>query len=91
MSAAEVLVGLALDDPFRWSREEQCAMWMSLFALSLRNCNETAMVDVIYRIRTRVWPAMVAAVYSGTLRGREGVAVSAKEFAIYRAPERWVE
>eukprot|EP01048_Picozoa_sp_COSAG05_P005418 COSAG05_NODE_321_length_11453_cov_62.107539_2_plen_2300_part_00 len=75
VSAAEVLVGLVLDNPLKWSSEEQCAMWMSLFALALRNCNEMAMVHVIYRICTQAWPAMVAAVYSGTLRGREGVAV----------------
>ena len=44
VSAAEVLVGLALDDMMEQrSSEEQCAMWMALFALGLRNCNATAM------------------------------------------------
>ena len=40
VSAAEVLIGLALDDVMEQrSSEEQCAMWMALFALGLRNCN----------------------------------------------------
>ena len=36
VSAAEVLIGLALDDVMEQrSREEQCAMWMSLFSTVL--------------------------------------------------------
>ena len=50
-------------------------MWMSLFAVGMRNCNGAAMVEQLCHLFTECSPPMVASVYSGKLKGREGVMV----------------
>ena len=50
VSVAEVLSRLALKTQEKRSNGEQCAIWMSLFVLGFRNCNDMAMSNVIYEL-----------------------------------------
>ena len=76
MAAAEVLVGLVVEaQSSQRSIDEQCATWMSLFALGLRNCNEMAIVRVLCRVRMEVEACVLEVVYSGKLSGTKGMSV----------------